>query len=116
MLLAISFSGLFKPISTVFKGLSSPKFASIIDKVVMPVAGVALSLKGAKSNQTLPAAPPVQPPSAAPNTNNAAGAGSAGNGGSAAGSGKPWYQNPAVYLGGAGVVLILAVVLMQGRR
>jgi len=112
VLLAISFSGIFKPIGNIFKGLSSAKFASIIEKVVMPIAGVALSIKGAASPQSLPGTSPVQPPSAAPNTGGAAGAGSAGSG---AASGKPWYTNPVVYLGGAGFALVLALVLTRGR-
>ncbi len=106
MLLAISFSGIFKPIGNIFKGLSSEKFASIIDKVVMPLAGIGLAIKGAKSPQSLPGTSPVQPSSAAPNT------GSAGTGAS---SGKPWYTNPVVYLGGAGFALVLALVLTRGR-
>ncbi len=113
MLLAISFSGIFKPIGNIFKGLSSEKFASIIDKVVMPLAGIGLAIKGAKSPQSLPGTSPVQPSSAAPNTPAADSAtGSAGTGAS---SGKPWYTNPVVYLGGAGFALVLALVLTRGR-
>jgi hypothetical protein len=97
-----SFSGIFKPIGNVFKGLSSAKFASIINNVVMPIAGVAVGIKNAKS-QSLPPAPPVQPASVAPNAANAAGAA----------GGKPWYTNPVVYLGGAAVVLLGALVLSR---
>jgi len=100
VLLAISFSGIFKPISTIFKGLSSEKFASIIDKVVLPLAGVAVGIKQA-SSQKLPPATPVQP-------QNAAGTQSAGGT-----SGKPWYTNPVVYLGGPAVLLLGALLLTR---
>ncbi len=97
MLLAISFSGIFKPISTIFKGLSSEKFASIIDKVVLPLAGVAVGIKQA-SSQKLPPATRVQPQNAA---------------GTSGTSGKPWYTNPVVYLGGPAVLLLGALLLTR---
>jgi len=97
-----SFSGIFKPIGNVFKGLSSKKFASILEKVVLPVAGVAIGIKQAAS-QSLPPAPAVQPDSAAPDTSGAQGAATK----------KAWYTNPVVYLGGAAVVLLGALVLSR---
>lgn len=96
-MLLIAFSGIFKPIRHVWKGLSSAKFASIIDKVVLPIGAVAIGIKQAQS-QSLPPVPAVQPDSVA---------------GTAGGTPAPWYKNPVTYLAAAGAVLIGALVLSR---